>query len=89
MRISLALLAMAMLAVTTAASAHSWYDQGCCSDQDCHPIPPDQVQMTPAGYRVNGTVVPYSSARPSLDRDFHICIYAGQVRCLYAPPQMF
>ncbi|MHB2170133.1 hypothetical protein [Alsobacter sp. R-9] len=80
---------IALLAMTGSAAAHSWYDQTCCSDQDCHPIQAYEVQATPLGYKVYGTVVPYGNARISLDRDYHICVYAGQVRCFYAPPTMY
>ncbi len=80
---------LALLAMTGTAAAHGWYDTSCCSDQDCHPIQSYEVQLTPSGYKVHGTIVPYTAAKKSLDRDYHVCIYAGQVRCFYAPPQMF
>jgi len=69
--------------MSASASAHSWYDPACCSDQDCHPT--DQVRETPEGYRIKNRLYPYGFARRSLDDQFHICERFGEVICLYAP----
>jgi len=81
--------AVAFVVFMLRASAHSWYDFDCCSDNDCAPITPDDVVTTPNGYRIKGTwTVPYDAPqiRPSRDNDFHVCEYPkGTVRCLYVP----
>ena len=77
------------LVVSTGAWAHSWYEQVCCSDQDCFPVPSEEVKIMPDGYHVRGFVVPYNKVRVSLDKDYHLCVYNGSFRCFYAPPSAF
>ena len=57
------------------ALAHSFYPYICCSDQDCYPIPVEDVRATPKGWRIlkEGVTIPYEAARPSPDGRFHIC----------------
>ena len=53
----------------------SWISRGglrngagewCCGEGDCFVVPGNQVNATPAGYRLrNGEMVPYSEAKPS------------------------
>ncbi len=32
---------------------HSWYDESCCHDKDCHPIPCEQIEKpATAGFGV-------------------------------------
>jgi hypothetical protein len=33
-----------MLAYITSADAHSWYDDKCCHDKDCHPVPCEEIE---------------------------------------------
>lgn len=84
--------ALALLSVQ-AASAHSWYDHDCCSDNDCKPISAADVKTLPNGYEVTfaGRVfqVPYDDPRirSSRDMDYHACEYPREeLRCLYVPP---
>ena len=68
------------------AHAHSWYDWQCCSDKDCHPIPP--LVETPQGYVWRGRVVTHAETKPSADNDFHECVGpTGNLICLYVPPR--
>lgn len=75
------------LALAATAFAHSWYDAYCCNERDCRPYPEENVRITPEGYRLHdGTLIPFSKARRSLDSDYHVCLYRdGTVRCFYAP----
>jgi len=83
-------LALLLFVCTTIpALGHSWYESWCCNGQDCRPIEAERVTARPDGYHVEGydRVVPYSEARPSGDKDYHVCeIPAGHIRCFYAPP---
>ena len=54
----------ALLFSVTAASAHSWYSErrdpiysqtSCCGGQDCAPLPPHSMKITPEGLRVTLT----------------------------------
>lgn len=81
------------------ARSHSWYDLACCAGNDCAPIPASAVNASRAGYSVTirpgehplvkdkpvSGFVAYADARPSQDSEFHACIVAGAIKCLYAP----
>lgn len=79
------------------ARAHSFYPYICCSDQDCYPIPVEDVRATPQGWRIvkEGITIPYEAARPSPDGRFHICrnemgkgtliTPSGHPPCFWAP----
>ena len=90
----------------TLATAHDapvgWhYDSWCCSGRDCHPIPQDEVQITPDGYLVTipaespaealQKLFGYDQVRMSGDGQYHACIVPGSsdFRCLYVPPMGF
>lgn len=79
-------LALALVLAASSALGHSWYDPWCCNNQDCRAVHPDEVKAMPDGYHYQQWVMPYSQARPSGDKDFHVCVMFGQLRCLYAPP---
>lgn len=83
--------ALAFLSVQ-AASAHSWYDHDCCSDNDCKEIPASDVKTLPGFYEVTFTgrvfQVPYDDPRirKSKDLGYHACEYPKEeLRCLYVP----
>lgn len=62
----------------------NWYDAYCCSNQDCHAVPADEVEALPGGeYRWNGYTFKSDAIKPSKDSRFHACIWNGQARCLY------
>jgi len=69
------------------ATAHEWYDPWCCNNRDCKPYPAESVTETPVGYRLaTGEVVPYRTARVSMDTQFHRCALSNNVtRCFYSP----
>jgi hypothetical protein len=58
--------------------AHSFYDQACCSDRDCHPAPCPEVMKN------LGSVM----QMPSKDGQCHICQQGVNVRCIYIPQEM-
>jgi hypothetical protein len=61
----LAIVMVAVAALTVPALAHSWYDAACCDVSDCRPI--DGVEEHPDGYHYRGVVIPFTKARQSLD----------------------
>jgi hypothetical protein len=89
----------AVLLIAVPSFAHdSWISRGalrnaagewCCGEGDCFIVPGNQVNSTPAGYRLllNGEMVPYSEAQPSPDGEFWRCKRPdGSRRCFFAPP---
>jgi len=72
---------LALLVLATPALAHSWYDNACCGDGDCRPVPATDVRelsegvwkYLPTGHTFqNGGI--YRRVRPSKDAHFHVCI---------------
>ncbi len=77
----------AFLLLSSAASAHDWYPPECCSAKDCAVYPAEKVRETPGGYLLeSGVTVPYKQARPSPDRQYHICTNQSTSRliCFFA-----
>lgn len=86
----------ALLMLTAAAFAHSWYPYECCSAVDCHPVPVEGVRVTREGYRLrDGSVIRFKEARPSPDGLYHECRTSagagdlirldGKPACFWAP----
>ena len=94
--LTLAVIAAALfLALVKASGGHEaprgWqYDQECCSDRDCKPIPAKGIQALPNGaYALpTGEVVDKSRIKRSQDEEYHLCRLAGgtHIFCLYVPP---
>lgn len=70
------------LCVVTAVSgpvvAHGLYPPECCSDKDCRPALPNEIEMLSDGrFRVlpTGETFTRSQVRPSFDGNFHRCLY--------------
>jgi hypothetical protein len=80
------------------ALAHdSWISSGgfrniagewCCGLGDCSVVPPENVQMSSAGYHmVDGEIIPFKEAQPSPDGAYWRCKRPdGTRRCFFAPP---
>lgn len=85
--------------VATGASAHDFYSQQCCSENDCHPQKVDSefVTLTKTGWSV---VIPSAGIDEFLPFDderirdtpvnepaaFHVCInWQKKLLCLYRP----
>jgi hypothetical protein len=70
--------AIAIIAMSSLATAHEWHPTECCSNMDCAPV--ERVEIMPDGFqrltsRVGTTVVPASfPRRPSSDNQMHICM---------------
>lgn len=102
-RFWLLLLFLVILWLITPARAHSFYPLECCSDQDCWPTgtdadarEPDPIGTASGWLLQDGTIVPYTAARPSPDGRFHVCRHGGvrsgdlikpsaRPPCLWAP----
>jgi hypothetical protein len=96
------LLAAAAVPAWDHAAPVGWsYDAWCCGGQDCHPIPREEVRVTPEGYLVTipqdgdardlSRLFRYDEVRESGDGQYHACIIPGsrQFRCFYVPPMGF
>jgi hypothetical protein len=72
------LLATALMLVTGAATAHSWYPQECCHDNDCRPVP--CAELSYHGKDVVWRKHIYfsgSTIRESRDGSCHVCVKEG------------
>jgi len=72
-----------VFAVASRGNAHSWFPWSCCSDLDCFEIGEGKSEpnpsVTPQGWQLyDGTVVPFSEARPSPDGKFYVCRKQGK-----------
>jgi hypothetical protein len=89
------LIAVVLLMMTAAVSAHDWYPRECCRDMDCAPV--ERAELLPDGSlrltsNVGTTVVPPSFQRQqSHDHQMHICMarysHLDNMRpvCLFVP----
>lgn len=89
MRLTLA--AMAVVAMLSAAHAHSFYARECCSERDCKPYAKENIEETSAGFLIKplGEFIPRDNSKIkfSHDEDYHLCRseVTGYVLCLYIP----
>jgi hypothetical protein len=69
------------------AHAHSWYSKGCCEDQDCHPVPCSEIEMTAdGGWKWKNVTFAHSTLRESQDDGCHVCVTVAKYgRCIYLP----
>lgn len=94
----IALTALAMAGLMTAAGAHSWYPVNCCSERDCEALPIDGIEETATGWHVRylserfgavDEVIPRDRARHSQDGRFHGCWRLSPERprtiCFFVP----
>ena len=69
------------------------YDSACCSNQDCHPIPTEQVQVKMNGYLATDNGITkffeYNEVKKSLDEHYHACSNKAVFRCLYVPQMSY
>jgi hypothetical protein len=74
---------------------YPWY---CCSNKDCHPAQPGDIQEGPSGYTLTttGEVVPYDDRRVKTSPDgvYHVCqqdgdFDHGRILCLFSPPKSY
>lgn len=80
-------LACAFVIAVTAAHAHSWYERGCCDDQDCKPVEEGRVQERPDGVHVTGWSDVLQEGDPKLrwsrDDQDHVCENSNRLICVY------
>jgi len=73
------------------ACAHDWYPAWCCSDRECRALVEEKgetVLETAEGWKLwDGRLIARGVARPSPDRQFHICEEATTkaIVCFFAP----
>jgi len=86
MRQLLAVILTAIVLLTFQALAHEWYPNICCGDQDCHPVPCDQLVEDKAGwlYLPTGNHFEGTQVKPSQDRFCHVCLGVSDKRSLCA-----
>lgn len=81
------------LALIAPAGAHDGYPPECCSDQDCRPALPGEIELLRDGrYHVVPTGETFArwQVRPSFDSRFHRCLYdrsnpASRTFCVLVP----
>jgi hypothetical protein len=98
--------AVVLLLAPAAARAHTvwadgspvpeWVRNACCGPSDVHHLLPNQVHLTPAGYRVDGirALVPFAKTLPSEDGEYWIFYRdyddgTQYVFCFFAPSTGF
>lgn len=65
---------------------HSWYPYECCSDQDCRPVPCDEVKEVDGAFFYRETKFERERVHSSRDGDCHVCITQwGVGMCLFVP----
>ena len=78
------LLAAALMLVSGAATAHSWYPKECCHDNDCRPVPcaelsyRDKDVVWRKHIYFNGPMI-----RESKDGDCHVCVQEASTPALF------
>src|SRR5262245_18370937 len=90
----LCVLTAAVMLLNGAAAAHSWYDENCCRDKDCHPVPCEQIEKLREGYLWRDAATKHTHLFPkdrlkaSHDEACHVCVSPGTIPsgiCLYLP----
>lgn len=89
-----------LLALAGPALAHSWYPYECCHERDCAPVKPGRWRSVQGGWQIvihpgehpmagdapRSYFVAFKDARPSPDKQFHLCLnLAREVLCAFAP----
>jgi hypothetical protein len=87
------LIILALIFAPVPALGHSFYPKDCCSDADCAPMAASRVQVTPAGYVIDGReTIPHNKALFSPDEHYHGCFpptMMGKIRCFWAPQRAY
>src|SRR5215475_3468902 len=64
-----------MLIGVTAADGHSWYPHNCCHDNDCKPVPCNELIQTRDGLTWRGVVYfANHMVKPSQVQACHVCV---------------
>ena len=64
----------AVVLATSPALAHSWYDRSCCAENDCHPVPCEEITQNKDGdYVWHKIIFQKATLKPSHDYQCHVC----------------
>lgn len=64
-----------LLSLCNSVNAHSWYPAECCHDQDCRPVPCDElIEQKDGSIKYSTHVFPKGKIRPSQDSMCHVCL---------------
>jgi hypothetical protein len=73
---------------------HSWYDESCCHDKDCHPVPCAQIEKIGQGWQWrDGNQrhwFPPDRLKLSQDGHCHVCVSPRTIPsgiCIYLPEE--
>lgn len=93
-----ALTSLLMATAPHAASCHDYWGDGsevdaktkalCCGKNDCREVDPIAMHVRPDGlvhFDDTPLTIPADRIMPTPDGRIWRCVYAGQVRCLFAP----
>src|SRR5215472_2005527 len=79
---------------TSVMPVHSWYDEKCCQDKDCHPVPCEEIEKISAGWLWRDVATkqrhwfPHDHLKASHDDACHVCV-SPETRpsgiCIYLP----
>ena len=84
------LLAAALMLVSGAATAHSWYPKECCHDNDCRPVPCAELTVTNLGLMWRSVVIFNEiQTRDSPDQLCHVCVKSQTGYMPYLPICVF
>ena len=73
---------------------HSWYDEKCCQEKDCHPVPCEQIEKLREGWlwrdaaTKQSHLFPKDRLKASHDEACHVCVSPETTPsgiCLYVP----
>ena len=73
---------------------HSWYDENCCQEKDCHPVPCEQIEKLREGWlwrdaaTKQSHLFPRDRLKASHDEACHVCVSPGTTPsgiCIYLP----
>jgi hypothetical protein len=80
------LVVVIVVALVSQAMAHVWYPRACCGEQDCHPVPCDELVEDRDGwlYIATGNRFVREQVLPSQDRHCHVCLGLADKRSLCA-----
>ncbi len=77
---------VAIIATMLVAPVHNWYPSQCCGQQDCRPVPCDQLVEDRNGWLFIPTGNRFTplQVKPSEDRYCHVCLGLTDKRSLCA-----
>ena len=80
--------------LVTLMLVHSWYDDKCCHDQDCRPVPCEEIEKISDGWLWRDRATeqrhwfPHDRLKASHDDACHVCVSPKTIPsgiCIYLP----